>query len=84
LNHLALTLTRYLGHGAFPLAEPEREDLRTSVVTWRRDFDEDGQITVRQHRIMNRWFLDAGLDFHPAAALLASVDNTLYDALGIP
>jgi hypothetical protein len=58
--------------------------LRALLVAWRRDFDEDGRISVRQHRIVNRWFLDADLDFPTVAELLASVDNTVYDALGLP
>jgi hypothetical protein len=51
---------------------------------WRKDFEDDGRITARQHRAMVRWFLDADLDFEAVALLLASVDDTVYEVLHVP
>jgi hypothetical protein len=58
-------------------------ELRSLVEAWRKDFEEDGLITLRQHRVMVRWFLDADLDFEAVALLLASVDNTVSEALDV-
>jgi hypothetical protein len=58
--------------------------LHALVTDWRREFEEDGEFTVRQHRIMIRWFLDADLDFDAVSLLMATVDNTVYRALGLP
>ncbi len=33
---------------------------------------------------MIRWFLDADLDFDAVKLLMATVDNTVYEALGLP
>jgi hypothetical protein len=51
------------------------------VWAWRKDFEDDGRITSRQHRVTVRWFLDADLDFEAVVLLLASVDNTVYEVL---
>jgi hypothetical protein len=61
--------------------EEKLEELRSLVCAWRRDFEDDGRITPRQHRVMIRWFLDADLDFEAVALLLASTDNTVYQFL---
>jgi hypothetical protein len=58
-------------------------ELRSLVASWRNDFEQDGLITHRQHRVMVRWFLDADLDFEAVALLLASVDNTVCEALDL-
>jgi hypothetical protein len=59
-------------------------ELHSLVTDWRRDFQEDGKFTPRLHRIMVRWFLDADLDFDAVSLLMATVDNTVYQALGLP
>ncbi len=64
--------------------EDKLADLRSLVGDWRSDFVEDGDFTRRQHRIMIRWFLDADLDFDAVKLLMATVDNTVYEALGLP
>ena len=59
-------------------------NIRSLVFAWRHDFEEDGKIRVRHHRIMNRWFLDAGVSFRSVEDLLSDVDDTVYKALGLP
>ena len=51
-------------------------------VRWRRDFEEDGTFTKRQHRVMVRWFLDTDLDSPAVTLLLASV--VLSRRMGTP
>jgi hypothetical protein len=63
--------------------EEKLAELHSLVDDWKKDFEQDGEFTSRQHRIMIRWFLDADLDFDAVSLLMATIDNTVHEALGL-
>ena len=61
--------------------EKRQAELLRLLEDWRQDFEDDGRITNRHFRIMNRWFLVADVEFESVERLISEVDHTVHISL---